>query len=284
MFAAPVLAGPAVYAAEAMRDEVLLSPKPGLVDRLDNGAHRDMDLSLFLKSADAIYPFLEEMAALTPSDGPPEAVLPVIRPVGVEAEKAMFRATGGINTHKGQIFTLGVCTAASQRSRPAAREILNEAGRICRGLSEELDAGADLPLQEKSSNGRRAYRKYGSSGIRGEAEAGFPSVRDHSLPAFRAALAKGCRREEAGLEALLILMTVVEDSNVLHRRGIGGLNLMRQNAESFLLSGGMAQREADEKLGRMNSLFISENISPGGCADLLALTFFLAALEDRNGR
>lgn len=281
--AAPVRICPSALAVQAMKGEVLLTPKPGLVDRLDSGAHSDMDLTLFLKSADSIAPYLKEMADLTPPEGDPLGVLPLIRPVGVLAEQAMFEATCGVNTHKGQIFSLGVCTAAAVRTSGSGRDILVEAGRICCGISGELSLKKTAP-GTGTSHGQKAYHKYGSSGIRGEAEAGFPAVRDTSLPAYRAALAKGCTREEAGLEALLYLMTVVEDSNVLHRRGMKGLSFMRSRAEAFILSGGMLREEAYKELSLMNCCFIEENISPGGCADLLALTLLIAEIEDDHGR
>ncbi len=266
-------------AAGAMKEEVLLSPKPGLVDRFDNGPHRDMDLALFLRSAEAVAPFLAEISFATPLEEASQ-VLPLIRPVGRKAEEAMLGATGGVNTHKGQIFSLGVCTAAAVRTGVSpfdAYAILEEAGDICQGLSRELE-GSGSP----SSNGEGVYRSTGSKGARGEAEAGFPSVRNCSYPAYRQARQKGLGHEEAALQALMHLMLRVEDSNVLHRRGLEGLGILRREAAVFLNSGGMFHPEAFELLDRMNRLFIRENISPGGCADLLALTLFLIKLEDQR--
>ena len=278
----PVKIRPASLAARSMEEEVLLSPKPGLVDALDNGAHPDMDLSLFLVSAEAVRPYLEEIGRITPPDGDLRPVLQAIRPVGILAEQAMFKATGGVNTHKGQIFSLGICTAAAERTQGGALSVLDEASRICSGISGELHISPD-PADESVSNGQKAFLKYGSTGIRGEAERGFPSVRYHALPAFRRILACGGNREEAALEALITLMTVAEDSNVLHRRGMEGLAILRSMAGEFILSGGMLRKDALSDLTEMNSLFIRENISPGGCADLLALTLFLSALEQVRG-
>jgi triphosphoribosyl-dephospho-CoA synthase len=277
----------ASLASMAMKSEVLLTPKPGLVDRADQGAHRDMNALLFTKSADAVFPFLEAMVLAAPSDGPACAVLPVIRPIGMEAEKAMFRATEGINTHKGQIFTLGICSSAAKRvfdagdgSKSPVPQVLDEAARICSGLTEELILFRSGKSRESRTNGQSVYREHGCTGVRGEAEQGFPSVGYGSLPAFRWARERGFSEEEAALEALLCLMAIVDDSNVLHRRGLAGLSLMRVQAEGFLYAGGMEQPRAMEKLQEMNRLFIAENISPGGCADLLALTLFLIHLED----
>ena len=271
---------PALMASLAMREEVLLTPKPGLVDQVDRGAHSDMDLPLFLKSADAVAPFLLKMADLTPPEGDASSVLPFIRPVGQDAEKAMLHATGGINTHKGQIFSLGVCTAAAvrttRRGYPVLK-VLEEGGHICRGISSELVSPA-----VSRTNGGRVYRRCGSKGARGEAEAGFPSVRSHSYPAYRTGKAGGLDHNGAALHALLHLMLKVEDSNVLHRRGEDGLELMRRETGKLLAEGGMFLPDAYGRLENMNRLFVRENISPGGCADLLALTLFLVKLEEMD--
>jgi triphosphoribosyl-dephospho-CoA synthase CitG len=267
-------------ASRAMREEVRLSPKPGLVDSFDSGVHRDMDLALFLKSAASLESYFREVAR-EGIGGETALLLSRLRPLGIRAEKTMFAATGGINTHKGQIFSLGVCTAAAVRVS-SADEILGEAGRICRGLKGELVRSRSR--NRGLSHGERIFRDTGTTGIRGEAEEGFPAVSLHSLPACRKALDEGAGRDEAALEALLALMAVVTDSNVLHRRGWEGLSLMRAEAEEFLSRGGMRQSGAVGKLQVMNRLFIRENISPGGCADLLALTLFLTGAEAFYGR
>ena len=263
-------------ASVAMREEVRLSPKPGLVDSLDNGAHLDMDLALFLRSADVLEPCFREMAEAAQC-GEAGSVLPRLRPIGIRAEKLMLAATGGVNTHKGQIFSLGVCAAAAVRAGSAG-EILAEAGRICRGLKAELIRARSE--SRKLTNGEKIFRDTGTTGIRGEAEEGFPSVRMYGLPAYRRVIRAGRGKDEAALEALMTLMSVVVDSNVLHRRGWEGLALMRREAENFLIRGGTGQKGGTERLKDMNELFIRENLSPGGCADLLALTLFVAKMED----
>ncbi len=282
---APAASASASLAAQAMADEVLLTPKPGLVDREDTGAHEDMDLPLFLKSAASIAPYLAEMADAAQRNPFEESLLHRLRPIGLRAEKAMFSATKGINTHKGQIFCLGVCTAAAARIQARGEgpglSILREAGFICRGISRELLSCPDPGTPR--THGEEVFLTSGSRGARGEAEAGFPSVRHYSHPAYRQGRIGGLDHERAALQALLALMVGVEDSNVLHRRGPEGLALMRREAGHFLEKGGMFQSDAFIKLRRMNRLFIRESLSPGGCADLLALTLFLVKMEEVYG-
>lgn len=280
----------AQFVHEAMTAEVLLCPKPGLVDAIDTGAHNDMDLNLFLKSADVLKPFFKEIIEYTPLNCDSSLVLPLLRSIGLRAEQSMFRATGGVNTHKGQIFSLGILSAAAIRVTYAgdfvncdsllSDEILNEAKRICTGLCNELykrDSAAG-----KTTHGEELYQKYAYTGIRGEAEKGYPVIKQVSLPVFGDAVDTGLSEDEASLECLIHLMSVVEDSTVLYRCGPEGLKFMHDTALSFLAEGGMFSKNNMQRLSEMNHLFICRNISPGGCADLLAVTLFLHRIE-RSG-
>jgi triphosphoribosyl-dephospho-CoA synthase len=244
-----------------------------------------MDRNLFHKSAQAIKPFFIEMAQKTLIFSPSSTVLPSLRPIGIRAEESMMISTGGINTHRGQIFSLGVCLAAAKRvlamkSRHPfpGSEILLEAGRICQGITGELDSPG---INGEISHGESVYRKLRSTGIRGEAEAGFPTVRLIALPMMKELIENGYDEESAALDVLLHLFEITEDSTVLHRRGVGGLTILKETARNFLRTGGVKQEKGYEKLKEMNRRFVRENISPGGCADLLALTFFIMKIEER---
>lgn len=282
----------------SMMEEVNLSPKPGLVDRFDSGAHQDMELALFYKSAEALYPHFLNILEKTPLQAPPAEVLPGIRPSGIQAEKAMFTATEGVNTHKGQIFSLGICLAASLRvlqspRDPAAlpRLVLEEVKQICRNLTLELKPPVCHPdsaaaSEPGGSHGQMLFRRWGITGIRGEAEAGFPAALG-ALALLEDSENRGTEHEDAALKALLFLYAQAEDSNVLYRCGPEGLSLLQRTASAFLkqteegaeTAGGSSFFPESKTLAAMNRLFIRENISPGGCADLLAITFFLQRLK-----
>ena len=104
-------------AYQALLEEVYTVPKPGLVDPYSCGAHTDMDVQTFERSAEALYPWFVRMAyqgyQLTCT---PEDLFREIRKTGMLAEEAMYRATGHVNTHKGMIFTLGIFSAAAGRN------------------------------------------------------------------------------------------------------------------------------------------------------------------------
>lgn len=263
------------YAYDALVFEARLTPKPGLVDAENNGAHADMDLTLLLKSAEALHPYFTRFAAqgMTDANEPPSGRLSAIRADGVEAESAMFLATNGVNTHKGAIFLLGVlCYAAERRSmhddtlKPLP--IAAEAALVCHGVTKELEQGAG-----------RAYQRYGASGARGEAESGYPLVLTVALPAYREAIDQNAGEWDAWLIALLRLIEHVDDANVLARCGNSVARELKSQARSIANrypSGGATMLEAIRALDEKCRMW---QASPGGSADLLACAYFLNTLE-----
>lgn len=202
----------------AMLTEVNLSPKPGLVDRINCGAHKDMALEDFHRSALAIQGWLPrfiEFGACS-AEMAPEAVLHGLRPIGMACEGDMFRATAGVNTHKGSIFSLGLLCAAIGRllqlNQPVTpTTVCSTAASFCRGLT-------DRELRTNNSQltaGQRLYQQLGLTGARGEAEAGYPLVINHALPHYLTLLDQGLDPELALLDTLLLLMAINGDTNVV---------------------------------------------------------------------
>ncbi len=269
--------------------EVSAGPKPGLVDPFSKGAHRDMDYQTFLSSAAAIGPWFTVFARLGRRYGDElGALLPALRNAGKAAERAMFAATGGVNTHKGLIFSMGLLCAAAGRLAAAgggfsnaaltSRAVASAASAIVKGICAR-DFG-DLPTGSTAlTTGEKLYLSYGVRGIRGEAEDGFPSLLEEALPRLQADLSAGLSMNDAMVDALLVLYGVVEDTNVLGRAGRGGLEFLRSGASRALGLGGMATPEGRAAVQTLAAGLVERNISPGGCADLLALAVFLNLLE-----
>lgn len=250
-------------ALRAMLYEAAVSPKPGLVDRFGKGAHADMDYFSFLRSAAALAGYFQDCGLLGEKwADDPGGMLSQLRPMGLAAERAMLRATGGANTHKGLIFSLGIlCAAAGHMGLPAKPDALcATAARI---------ASPALRDPEDGSHGFVVKARYGAPGIRGEAAGGFPSALA-ALPALEGALLAGESTDEAGLRCLLHLMAGTGDSNVLHRSGPEGLAFMHEGARALLT--GTCSRDSILAFGQALEM---RGISPGGCADLLAVCFFL---------
>ncbi|MGN0185033.1 MAG: citrate lyase holo-[acyl-carrier protein] synthase [Aristaeellaceae bacterium] len=265
-------------AHRALIREANVTPKPGLVDRENSGAHRDMDLKLFCKSADALLPWFADCAriGLELRDAAPEQVFGRLRKRGIEAEDAMFAATGGVNTHKGALFSLGIlcCAAAMEGEGAPVPTILDRAAEIARPALGDLTA---LRPGDARTGGEVQYLDSGRTGVRGEAAAGFPHARDCGLPALKRALQDGASFNVACLHALLGLMTCVEDSNILRRRGPETLRSVQSRAKALLEKG-----FSMDDLRRMNDDFVRENLSPGGSADLLAVSIFLYEIQNTD--
>lgn len=269
-------------AEDALLEELYTTPKPGLVDRYSNGAHKDMDLALFEKSAGALRPFFSQMAELgCLCDKHPSAMFPELRKLGIEAEKAMRKATGDINTHKGSIFSLGIlCASAGYcyhwNGYIAMHNLIRtEQEMVRKTLTEELNTLAE---KEKKSHGETLYKKYGTLGARGEAIHGYASVCKNSLPVLLEGIRKRLDWNRTKLQALLSLMAQVDDTNVLFRTDEETLRAAKQTAARFLEEGGAYKNDCIQKLQLMDAEFTEKNISHGGCADLLAVTIFLYSI------
>lgn len=269
----------AVQAYFALQREVSTTPKPGLVDRNNRGAHTDMDIRHFFVSSNTLRPFFcrfAECGFLT-RDLPPEETFARIRSIGMEAEKAMLDATHGVNTHKGAIFSLGILCAAAGRIDPQLWQpghILRECAAMTAGITQRDFAG--VTEHNAKTAGERLYVQYGITGIRGQAEAGFPAVLQVGLPIFQKALDRGLSPNDAGCITLLHLICAAEDTNLIKRSS-------RQ--EQLALQEQIAALLRDDPFPTMDTItaldtqFIQKNLSPGGSADLLSVTYFLHDLR-----
>jgi triphosphoribosyl-dephospho-CoA synthetase len=274
-------------AALACDEEVEIRPKPGLVDPEDTGCHEDMDRWTFHLSGVALAPLWGRQARIGLEGTPPEAALPLLRSPGCEMERTMFAATGGVNTHKGLIFALSLLLYGAGRALRFGRflpeEILRNASEAVAGCTaRELLRLRASPGTSPSrlSHGEGLFLRLGVSGIRGEAERGFPSLRG-ALGALDRARRGGAGRNEGALSALLLLMGTCEDTNVIHRGGIDFfLGIYRGETFRAYRSFDPARPGGYDPVRALDALLRSRRASPGGAADLLACTLFLDRCRD----
>ncbi|HEM6116309.1 triphosphoribosyl-dephospho-CoA synthase CitG [Streptococcus pluranimalium] len=281
-------------ALKSLLYEVSLSPKPGLVDRFDNGAHDDMCFQTFIDSSLALAPFFEVYVStgFNMSSQTPQETFKHLRDIGIKVEDAMFTATKGINTHKGVNFSLAVILGATGRWLAQKNIALNQpyhfssqdVTAICQ-VAAELCSDVlvmdlqDLTRKKSLSYGEKLYLDYGITGPRGEASTGFPSIIQKALPYFRNLLTYGHNLETAQLQLLLYLMTFVEDGNLIHRGGIEEWQTVKKEAKQ-LLDQDLTEDQLKKALSDYNTILINRHLSPGGSADLLAITLFFAFLEE----
>jgi triphosphoribosyl-dephospho-CoA synthase len=260
-------------AVRALVEEAELTPKPALVDRRGGGAHDDMDLDMLRCSAYALRPTFGALADRAHRCAPSRRLREDLAAIGRRGEGAMFAVTGGVNTHRGAIWTLGLLTAAAAMAPPEASpaDIAALAGRVA--------SFPDRHAPTETSHGYLVTRRYGVAGARGEARRGFPHVVGVALPALRTA--RGARRPEeiARLDALVALIASVDDTCLLYRGGRAALRDAQTGARAVLAAGGNATAAGRRALSSLEAALLSHNASPGGSADLLAAALFLDALE-----
>lgn len=272
-FCAEVLAE---EAHDALLAEVYSTPKPGLVDLANNGAHKDMDVELFEKSADALMPYFYDAAAL----GMQGCTMAELRERGLAAEQEMYAATGGVNTHKGMIYSMGLLLAGMGMALATSDSSLRqEAIKNAAGLaSEDAERMLARARSNPDTNGAAVLRDYGALGATGHAASGFPGavfttarleyyIKEEKLPGG-----------EAGALALCDSMASLEDTNLLHRGGAEGLAFTKEKASTI---SGLPISDRIAALTELDNEMIERNLSPGGSADMLALAFLLGSWDER---
>ena len=278
----------AEYAVESMLYEVAATPKPGLVDRANNGAHSDMDFFTFMSSAAALHDTFDRMIALgtRKQSSPIQELLPLLRKEGREAETKMFEATGGVNTHKGMIFSLGILCGCcgwmlgcDQKEQGVLSDRICEAAKqMCEGICERdfshLDSG------KKLTKGELMFIRYGFKGARGVAESGYEVVRNVSLPVYRMLKQMKISENAALVHTLLYIMRETEDTNIASRHDLDMVHMVRKRAGKAIEAGGMLSPKGRQLVQDMDEELINKYVSPGGCADLLAVTHFLYRIDE----
>lgn len=267
-------------AITGMLYEVGASPTPGLVSPYSQGTHNDMDFFTFLRSTTSIAAAMyicAQIGIFYDSD-----LLKKIRSVGIAAEKNMLGSTKGVNTQRGLLFVAGITAASagnciSMGINVDRFNISRECSCITAGIvKRELET---LEYKDELSNGEKLFLKHGIKGVRGEVENGLPTVLNYGLPLYETAINAGLTINNALVHSLIGIMSVVEDTVVINRKGLEGLEFMRVESKKAMDLGGMYTVQGENYIKKVEEKFVVKGISPGGAADLLAITVMLYELE-----
>ena len=250
-------------ATRALLRELDTTPKPGLVDRNGNGAHRDLSYARLEASALSLETVFVEIAAAAAGQPSSRALREHLGEIGRRGERTMLAASGGSNTHRGAIWALGLLVAGAAGSEERSAE------RIA-GRAAEFARMPDRYAPPQPSHGRIAAKRFGIAGARGEAASGFPHVLRVALPAMRAG--------HALPDVFLRLVATVDDTCVLHRGGLWAQTTAQRGAAEALRAGGTATRAGASSIRNLERELLARNASPGGCADLLAAALLLHEL------
>ncbi|MDF7637890.1 triphosphoribosyl-dephospho-CoA synthase CitG [Lactobacillus sp. ESL0791] len=259
-------------AIRALLYEVVTNPKPGLVDPHSQGPHTDMNIYTFIDSSLSLTNYFKQAVIIgqTYSNSDLTQMFSLLRKEGVQAEKSMYTATHGVNTHKGAIFALGIFVCAESYRKQHQTDLFITIKKMCSGLVEH-DLGQN---KAAATAGASEYRQYGYTGARGEAEQGYPLIEHISLPFLKS---RPGSLQTRLLDTLMKIATVTIDSNLIKRAGTDKIiSWLRKEAESYLALGGYATDAGKEKLAKLDAYMTKMNYSLGGCADLLIVTIFVA--------
>jgi len=260
--------------------EMCISPSPGLVSPYDNGAHTDMNVFTFMLGSSILAPYFTECVAtgIKEAEHSLEHVFAQLRNVGVRAERELLHATSGINTQRGQLFVLGLAagiagTCLAKGVRVPSPEFFRAVAAACRGLTERELSG--LTARHSRTAGERLYVEGGYTGVRGEAQAGFPTVEQVGYPALEQAISREVSFNDAAVHALVSIMAFLADTTVLHRAGEQGLAKVQDTARAILAAGSVFSAQGCELTLQAHASFSAARLSPGGSGDLLALSLAL---------
>lgn len=263
-------------ATQALQAELDTTPKPGLVDKDNNGAHRDMDYALMQRSIDTLHPYFVKLALLGCADALPTHTS--IRDVGIEAERAMLSTTNGVNTHKGALFSMGLAVVAA-----AHEENTDSLQATIKALA------ASFPDTNGTHGSKAKLLSKGTTAIKGaldNAREGYEMLFAEWLPFYIE------RRKEHDAytlhKTLLRIMCDLDDTNVIYRTDLATAEEVKQEARALLDSFSKAHTAEDKEkriaaellaLKDMDKRYTARNISPGGAADMLSLTIFIGSIQ-----
>lgn len=270
-------------ACRALLYEVCVTPKPGLVDRNNTGSHKDMDIFTFIDSTTVLTPYFRDLVlvGIKYYDEDLNKIFEKIRYLGMLAEDEMLMITKDVNTHKGLIFSLGIICVAlgylyKNNKEIETDSILAVSKEMTSKINEDFKG---ITIENAKTFGEKQYAAYGLTGIRGEVVSGFTSVKNYGLPILKYLIHKGYSLNHASSLTLLNLIANVQDTNIVARSNFETLKAVQLQIKKLNGRKGIENIDISEVID-LDKQFIEQNISPGGCADLLAITLMLYFLEN----
>lgn len=267
-------------ATRALKAELNTTPKPGLVDTHDSGAHRDMDHALMMRSIRALHPYFVQLATL----GYDSTQLPAhndIVSIGLEAEKAMFKSTGGVNTYKGALFSMGLALTAATYIIGRGKVAMTTHGKEY--VPGDLLSAIIIQLANgfpdtRGTHGSQA-KQLAQSGCSlksalDNAREGYSQLFGEWLPFYETRI-KG-DDSYVKHKTLLRIMCDLDDTNIVYRTDYDTMLNVKTQARHLL------EDFSEAGIDDLNRDFVSRNISPGGSADMLALVVFLFGITRKD--
>ncbi|MEW8955593.1 MAG: triphosphoribosyl-dephospho-CoA synthase CitG [Clostridium sp.] len=267
-------------AGKSILYEVSTYPSPGLVSPVSTGSHKDMDFYTFIDSALCLNKYFYNTCKVSLKENmTPKDIFKELRVIGKDAEKDMLDRTNGVNTHKGMIFLM-IITISAVVNTIKNKNTFYDIRNYIKELTEDLVENDFKGLKSKKSltYGEKIYIKYGLKGIRGEVAEGLPSVFNTGLKVYESNYNMLDKRRNI-VNTLIAIMSVSEDTTLLHRHDIKVLEYIQKTSKYIMDIGGVTTKEGEEYIQKLDDELSLKGISPGGSADLLAITIFLSEIK-----
>lgn len=276
-------------AVSAMTCMLSTTIKPGLVDRSNNGSS-GIDFFNALLSIRTMSPYFYEIAerSLHSDNLSPTELFKAVRDVSPKAEAQILKATGGAGIFLGGFFAVAVAVAAAGRViaskfNPDSAAVCVMTAEMAQGLCERelntLEVKERLFGKDSLTRGERMFMKYGSTGIRGEVQSGFETVRKYALPLLRK-LSKTANRNDVYVQAFMTLMAHTMDTNILATEGFDAAEEVMDRAKGILERGGIFTPIGREKIEKLDTHLFERKLSPNGSGALLGVAIFLQSLDE----
>lgn len=259
-------------AMRSLWEELITYPKPGLVSLIDSGSHSDMNAETFKNSIYSLRHYFFQMAEL----GSQDADFPTLKLAGIRAEQFMLAATGGVNTHRGAIFLLGLLVSAAAYRYKYALPHLSLGDLVVERWGSSLLCHRGSP----NSHGAQVNQIYGKCGAVTEVLSGYSAVYRFALPVYKSVAVNTSSIKLARVQSFFTLMANVIDTNLLHRGGVSGLVFSQNLAKKFLDAGGVYRDDWVLAAKEIHAKLVELKISPGGCADLLGASLFIDKVDN----
>lgn len=268
------------FATQAMLYEVSCFPSPGLVSPVSNGSHKDMNFYTFIDSTVVLNKYMVKFSEAGFNSESLEELFKSLRKIGIQAEEEMFLKTNNINTHKGMIFLMGLTVGSVAfciENNLDFIQIRENIKKMCNDITRELKE-AENKDEKDLSHGEKLYLNYGVTGVRGEAENGIPLAFNFALKEYEKA--EDLDENDRLLHTLFYIMSECEDSTILHRHNFEVLEHVQEISKKVINNGSLYNPNMKKYISELNENFIKKNISPGGSADILAVTVFLSLVKN----
>lgn len=244
-------------------------PCLGLVSKKNSGSHNDMDISTFKKSAKIFINYFNDIYKKYYQI----KTFNNLRNIGILTEEMMFKVTNNINTHKGLVFAFGIiffnflkvyfkeinfnnlCTEIKLFTEPLKNDYLNNL---------TLNSRINLLINDARQTALSGYKVC------------FQALKEIELIINEQ---PNLKKNQIIFLLILYFYLNIDDTTVINKIGYKRYLTSKKNIECLYNKIKINYNQYIDEINKVNNWAIINNISPGGCGDLVVITLFLRKIK-----